>query len=591
MFKKYCLFIIGFYFIYISTVKADILTAEREILIEFYQATKGEQWYNNTNWLSEDTCSWYGIICINDNRHLFIIDLEGNNLEGTLPESFANLVHLTHLNLETKIISSGHTTQVFENKIQLPKNFGNLTKLNRLILNGLNLTQLPESFGNLKNLTYLEMNYNKLSQLPKSFGNLQNLNYLAINYNQISQLPENFGNLTNLTRFTLLYNRTLTQLPKNFGNLTKLTDLNLSNNLISKLPDNFGNLTKLIFLNLSENKLSNLPDSFKNLTKLILTSESNFLALNLRNNHFITAPLFISEESLVGNPVETLKYHSNILFDWAETIFYDLFSAGNQQSQTFYIEDSNSPYFGQWYYRYYPVTQTYIAAKPNKQRNNYDIYILGGSFGNDLIYIDTLPKLIESKVSIKDDIKISNMDKRKAGEIFKYQYKTLDSEGVLEVKIKEYNNKQAIIERQLTLNGKTTKTTETQIFENSEEKRFLKEIIIESDKEITTLKYNDGYPLDRTYYRRQREETLPAAFFSSNLTPNEVTLLSNERLRINAVNLKITIPAGTFDIIKQTLKKENGQQIESWIDIKIGICLIKRVSDKKGLLVFMQVIQ
>ena len=634
IFKKYFLLIIGFYFINVSSVKADIIATEREILIEFYQATKGDFWRIKANWLTEDTCSWYGITCLDND--LFKMDLSGNNLEGTLPESFANLDHLTHLNLATIISASAHSQEVIENKIQLPKNFGNLIKLNRLILNRLALIQLPESFGNLQNLNYLEMNYNKLSALPKSFGNLQNLDHLEINYNQLfalpesfgnlqtldhlemnnnqlSTLPESFGNLQTLSHLNMNYNKLsalpesfgnlqnlrrlkidnnqLSHLPNNFGNLTQLFSLHLLNNKLIDLPDNFGNLTELIFLNLAINNLSYLPDSFQNLTQLIESKNRNE-PLRLFSNDFVIIPRFISENLLEGNPIKKLRRQSNTLFDWAETIFYELFSSANQESKTLYIEDPNSPFFGQWYYRYYPDTKNYMAAKPNKQQDNYDIYILGGSFGNNLIFIDTLPQLFETKLSSENNIKISNIDQRKAGEEFEYQYKTLNSEGVLRVKIKEYNDKQAVIESELTLNGKITKTIETRIFENSEEKHLLKEVIIESEKETITLISSKAYSLVNTHYFRQSEKKLPTLFFSSSLTPNEQpTIFSNERLKINAVNLKITIPAGTFDIIKQTLKRSNGEQIESWIDIKTGIDVIKRISDRRGFLTSIQILK
>jgi len=448
----------------------------------------------------------------------------------------------------------------------------------------------------------LEINYNQLSQLPENFGKLAKLTYLELRDNLISELPNNFGNLTKLTFLDLQYNL-ISKFPDKLENLTQLISLSLADNLISQLSGNFENLTQLTYLNLSGNTLSDLPNGLQNLKQSSLISGSSSLFINLRDNNFIIVPLFISETSLEGNPVETFRRQSNTLFDWAETIFYDLFSAGNQQSQAFYIEDPNSPYFGQWYYRYYPDTQNYIASKPNQQRDNYDIYILGGSFGNDLTFVGTLPQLFETRLSKKEDITILNMDQRKAGEEFEYQYKTLDSEGVLRVKIKEFNDKQAVIESELTLNGKVTKTIETQIFENtyqyesefienSEKKYLIKEVIIESDKEIITLISQYSYSLVSIYYMRQSEKKLSPIFSSSNLTPNEQPItLDNERLKINAVNLKITIPAGTFDIIKQTLKKTNGQQIESWIDIKTGVPLIKRISDKSGSLISIQILK
>ena len=72
---------------------------DREALITFYHATGGESWTNKTNWLSDRFFgSWHGITVDLDGR-VTGINLENNNLAGSLPSELARLTNLTKLNL------------------------------------------------------------------------------------------------------------------------------------------------------------------------------------------------------------------------------------------------------------------------------------------------------------------------------------------------------------------------------------------------------------------------------------------------------------------------------------------------------------
>lgn len=71
----------------------------RSTLLELYNSTNGPSWHNNTGWGSAgDWCSWYGVDC-DGGRHVcpIALKLNGNNLDGPLPDSLRTLSDLNAL--------------------------------------------------------------------------------------------------------------------------------------------------------------------------------------------------------------------------------------------------------------------------------------------------------------------------------------------------------------------------------------------------------------------------------------------------------------------------------------------------------------
>ncbi len=72
---------------------------EREALIDFYKATCGDNWINNTNWCSDRPVGeWYGVRCDNDGFVIQLILVE-NLLSGSIPATIGNLTNLKELNI------------------------------------------------------------------------------------------------------------------------------------------------------------------------------------------------------------------------------------------------------------------------------------------------------------------------------------------------------------------------------------------------------------------------------------------------------------------------------------------------------------
>jgi len=173
---------------------------DRAVLVALYEATNGDNWTNNTNWLSDRPLGeWYGVSTDDDGR-VTSLELGGNGLSGSVPSSLGNLTNLQGLGLSGNQLSGA-----------LPSSLGNLTNLQGLALSGNQLSgALPSSLGNLTNLQGLWLHENELSgALPSSLGNLTQLEVLELSRNQLSgALPQSLVNLTNL-QYLYLHNTQL----------------------------------------------------------------------------------------------------------------------------------------------------------------------------------------------------------------------------------------------------------------------------------------------------------------------------------------------------------------------------------------------
>lgn len=79
-----------------NTSREDILELaeeQKQALIDFYNATNGNNWYRKDNWLSDKPIGeWFGVNNGDGSQqgdYVFKLDLSGNAMTGVLPESFA----------------------------------------------------------------------------------------------------------------------------------------------------------------------------------------------------------------------------------------------------------------------------------------------------------------------------------------------------------------------------------------------------------------------------------------------------------------------------------------------------------------------
>jgi Leucine-rich repeat (LRR) protein len=207
----------------ISKTQQRSFDQQRDILIELYKSTNGTGWNQNTEWLSDaDVCQWYGVKC-NAQDQIVQLELNNNQLSGTIPSSLGQLNNLQILYLYNNQLSG----------------------------------TILSSLGQLNNLKYLHLSDNQLSEtIPSSLEQL-NIQYLNIDNNQLSgTIPSSLGQLKNLGVLYLDNNQLSGTIPSSLGQLNNLKYLHLSNNQLSgTILSSLGQLNNLQYLYLDNNQL------------------------------------------------------------------------------------------------------------------------------------------------------------------------------------------------------------------------------------------------------------------------------------------------------------------------------------------------
>ena len=265
-----------------------------DALSALYHGTDGPNWTNKTNWLSTEALGeWYGVATDADGR-VTALNLEANNLGGTLPPALGGLADLKTLNLASNPSLSG----------PLPQSITGLA-LDGLRLQGTEVCAPPQAEAWLNGIpgrtgvepcTDMRVDYYVLIELfngadgpnwteATNWGSAAPLNEwhgvstdsggrvteLILTENNLrGPLPTGLGQLTNLSVLNLSRNQLTDSVPPELGQLTNLSELILAfNKLTGEIPPELGQLTNLLHLELSENPLTGeIPPELGQLARL-----------------------------------------------------------------------------------------------------------------------------------------------------------------------------------------------------------------------------------------------------------------------------------------------------------------------------------
>ena len=136
---------------------------DRAVLEVLYHAWGGDDWHDNTNWLTDEPLEdWFGVS--ERNGRVRALSLRDNNLRGEIPPEIGLLGRLLILDLVNNSLR-GH----------VPPEIGQLQTLRDLLLSSNDLSgPLPPEIGSMSTLQYLWVRGNNLiGPLPPTFGNLR----------------------------------------------------------------------------------------------------------------------------------------------------------------------------------------------------------------------------------------------------------------------------------------------------------------------------------------------------------------------------------------------------------------------------------
>jgi Leucine-rich repeat (LRR) protein len=200
-------------------------------------------------------------------KHLKLMQLFRWKSALPLPLEIQELTMLNHLILESLNITG------------LPSNISKIPNLKILNIKSPMVTSVPDEIGNILTLEGLDI-WGGFSELPEGIGKLINLRTLILTCKNLQRLPQTIGSLISLRSFNC-HDSGIRTLPDTIGNCQNLEKIDLYNTLIEKLPETIGNLINLKELNISETKLVSIPASLGKCNSLEEVSLSN--CLNLRD--------------------------------------------------------------------------------------------------------------------------------------------------------------------------------------------------------------------------------------------------------------------------------------------------------------------
>ncbi len=161
-----------------------------------------------------------------------------------------------------------------------------LANIQRLGLNGLNLTHLPPQIGLFTELTDIYLESNKLTFLPVELRQCQQLTVLHLSGNQLTTVPAELGQCQWLSELDLSHNQ-LTTVPSELGQCQQLERLDLSHNQLTTVPAELGQCQQLRVLDLSHNQLTTVPATLGQCQQLRV--------LYLEHNQLTTVPVELGQ--------------------------------------------------------------------------------------------------------------------------------------------------------------------------------------------------------------------------------------------------------------------------------------------------------
>ncbi|KAL4586142.1 hypothetical protein LXL04_010774 [Taraxacum kok-saghyz] len=205
--------------------------------------------YNNS---VECNCSYPGGVC-----HVVSLYLKGQNLDGSLPVSLANLTYIKTVSVRVNLLSG-----------RIPKYLGKMTSLEYLSLESNKFFGVvPAELGKLKNLENLTLGTNNLSgELPKELNNLTNLVELRLSGNNFTGKIPSLKSWTKLRNLDIQASGFKGPIPASISTLSNLQELLISD--LSGKGSQFPNLSSMKGMKKLDLSFNNLHGDIPDLSEL-----------------------------------------------------------------------------------------------------------------------------------------------------------------------------------------------------------------------------------------------------------------------------------------------------------------------------------
>jgi hypothetical protein len=235
---------------------AVIPAAERTALQALYTSTNGGSWTNNANWngIAGSECTWFGITCNGGETNVLAINLNSNNLSGTLPAIGAFTALLTFNTNNNSLTGSIPT-------------LSSLTALRNFYVLNNNLTGSIPSLSALTQLVEFRVDSNQLTGAIPPLTGLTQLRSFIAQVNQLSGPIPSLAGLTALQDFEV-YNNQLTGSIPSLSGLTALSTFWAFNNQLTGSIPALTGLTTLDEFDVSGNQLTGAIPSLAGLADL-----------------------------------------------------------------------------------------------------------------------------------------------------------------------------------------------------------------------------------------------------------------------------------------------------------------------------------
>lgn len=169
-----------------------IPSTERQALIDLYDSTAGDGWWDMVGWLGAPgtECTWTGVTCDASGTTVVELSFDFTNMVGTLPASLNQLTNLTSLQIGDQ---SGLTGDF--------PSLAGMTQLQSIGIHDTAINGRLPSLAGLVNLQFATFLNNQFSGSIPPFGELPALTWFSASSNQLTGYVPSLAGLTSLSGF------------------------------------------------------------------------------------------------------------------------------------------------------------------------------------------------------------------------------------------------------------------------------------------------------------------------------------------------------------------------------------------------------